>query len=49
MLSKDTKATIFSITDTKRCVLVITLSIENNAKLLEQLKSSFKRTFHWNK
>ena len=44
VLSKDTKATTFSITDTKRYVLVITLSMENNAKLLEQSKSSFKRT-----
>ena len=27
----------------------ITLSIQDNAKLLEQLKSGFKRTVNWNK
>ena len=29
--------TTFSITDTKLCVLVVTLSTQDNAKLLEQL------------
>ena len=43
------QATIFSITDTKLYVSVVTLSTEDNAKLLEQLKSSFKRTISWNK
>ena len=38
----------FSITDTKLYVPVITLSSENIAKLLEQLKSGFKRTINWN-
>ena len=28
---------------------VVTLSKENDAKLLEQLKSGFKRTIKWNK
>ena len=42
MLSKDTKATAFVITDTKLYVLVGTLSTLDNAKLLQQLKSSFK-------
>ena len=32
----------FSITDTKLYVPVVTLSIQDNAKLLEQLKSGFK-------
>ena len=36
--------TAFSITDTKLCVPVVTLSAQDNAKLLEQLKSGFKRT-----
>ena len=27
----------------------VTLSTEDNAKLLQQLKSSFKRTINWNK
>ena len=39
----------FSITDTKLYVLVVTLSTQNNARLLEQLKSCFKRTINWNK
>ena len=40
---------IFEITDTKLYVPVVTLSIENDIKLLEQLKSGFKRTTKWNK
>ena len=38
----------FQITDTKLYVPVVTLSKENNKKLLEQLKSEFKRTVKWN-
>ena len=30
-------------------VPVVTLSTQDNAKLLQQIKSSFKRTFNWNK
>ena len=40
---------IFEITDTRLYVLVVTLSKENNIKLLKQLKSVFKRTIKWNK
>ena len=40
---------IFAITDTKLYVPVVTLSTQDNAKLLEQLKSGFKRTINWNK
>ena len=39
----------FQITDTKLCIPVVTLSKENDKKLLEQLKSGFKRTVKWNK
>ena len=39
----------FKITDTKLYVSVVTLSKENDAKLLEQLKSGFQRTIKWNK
>ena len=39
----------FQVTDTKLYVPVITLSKENETKLLEQLKSGFKRTIKWNK
>ena len=49
MLSNDTKATTFVITDTKLYVPVVTLSTQDNAKLHEQLKSCFKRTINWNK
>ena len=40
---------IFKITDTKLYVLVVTLSKENEIKLLEQLQLGFKRTIKWNK
>ena len=40
---------IFEITGTKLYVRVVTLSKENDAKLLEQLKKGFKRTIKWNK
>ena len=40
---------IFQITDTKLYVPVVTLSKENDIKLLEQLKLGFKRTIKWNK
>ena len=41
--------TTFAITDIKLYVPVVTLSIDDNAKLLQQLKSEFKRTINWNK
>ena len=37
------------ITDTNLYVPVVTLSKENDKKLLEQLISEFKRTVMWNK
>ena len=49
MLSNDTKATTFAITDTKLFVPVVTLSTQDNANLLEKLISGFKRTINWNK
>ena len=39
----------FTITETNLYVPVVTLSTQDNAKLLPQLKSSFKRTISWNK
>ena len=41
--------TTFSITDTKLYVPVVTLSQQDNAKLLEQLQSGFKRVINWHK
>ena len=40
---------IYKITETKLYVPVVTLSTQDNAKLLKQLKSGFKRTINWNK
>ena len=40
--------TSFLIIDTKPCVPVTTLLTQDNAKLLEQLKSGFKRTINSN-
>ena len=37
------------ITDSKLRVLVFTLSTENNKRILEQLRTGFKRTIEWNK
>ena len=39
----------FTITETNLYVPVATLSIQDNAKLLPQLKSGFERTISWNK
>ena len=44
-----TENAVFQITDTKLYVPVVTLSNENDIKLLEQLKTGFKRTIKWNK
>ena len=38
----------FAITETKLYVPVVTLSTQDNAKLLQQLKSGLKRTIYWN-
>ena len=42
------QATTFLLTDTKLNVPVVTLSTQDIAKLLEQLKSGFQRTINWN-
>ena len=39
----------FSITDTKLYVPIVILSIQDNVKLLKQLKSDFKRRINWAK
>ena len=39
----------FAITDTELYVPVVTLSTQENTKLLQQLKSGFKRVINWNK
>ena len=37
----------FAITDTKLYVPLVTLSTQENTKLLQQLKSGFKRVSNW--
>ena len=39
----------FTIAETGLYVPVVTLSTQDNLKLLPQLKSGFKRTINWNK
>ena len=39
----------FRLTETKLYVPLVTLSTQDNVKLLTQLKSGFKRTINWNK
>ena len=37
----------FTVTDTKLYIPIKTLSTQDNAKLLQQLKSGFKRAINW--
>ena len=39
----------FKVIDTKLHIPAVTLSVENDNKLLEQLKAGFKKTIKWNK
>ena len=39
----------FKITEVKLYIPLVTLSIQDNVKLLQQLKSNFKRKVNWNK
>ena len=43
------RATTFAMNSRKSYLPVVTLLIEDNAKLLQQLKSEFKRIVNWNK
>ena len=49
VITNSTGAGRFSITDTRLHVPVVTLSTQENTKLLQQLKSGFKRVINWNK
>ena len=49
VISSTTGETKFAIAETKLYVPVVTLSTQDNAKLLQQLKSGFKRTISCNK
>ena len=48
-MTNSTSARTFEITDTKLYVPVVTLSTQENTKLLQQLKSDFKNVINWNK
>ena len=45
----DRQVPSFTITDTKLYLPVVTLSTQDNAKLLTQLKSGFKKTIDYNR
>ena len=47
VITNSTGAGTFEITDTKLYVPVMILSTQENAKLLQQLKSGFKRVINW--
>ena len=49
VISEGDRVTTFAITQTKLYVPVVTLSTQDNTKLLQQLKSGFKRGINWNK
>ena len=49
VITNSTVAGTFEITDTKLYVPVVTLSTQDNAKRLQQLKSGFKRVVNWSK
>ena len=49
VITNSTGEVTFAITDTTIYVPVVTLSTGDNVKLLEQLKSGFKRTINRNK
>ena len=48
-ITADNQVPTFTITETNLYVPVVTLSTQNNSKLLPQLKNSFKITITWNK
>ena len=49
VITHSTAAGRFAITDTNLDVPVVTLSTQDNAKLMQQLKTSFKKTTNKNK
>ena len=49
IITNSTGAGTFEITDTKLYVPVVTLSTQDNSRLLQQIKSGFKRVISWNK
>ena len=48
-ITNPTAAGAFEVSDTKLYVPLITLSTQDNSKLLQQLKPGFNRVINWNK
>ena len=48
-ITNSTEEGKFKITEAKLYIPVVTLSTQDNIKLLQQLKSNFKRRVNWNK
>ena len=49
MVTRQTTGATFQINNAKLYVPVVTLSINDNIKFLENIKQGFKRTISWNK
>ena len=49
VISSASGKTNFTVTDTKIYAPVVTLSIQDNVKLLRQLEWGFKKKISWNK
>ena len=49
VITNSTSVETFKITDTNLYIPVVTLSTQDNSKLLQLLKSDFKRVISWNK
>ena len=49
VITNSTGAGTFKITDTKLYIRLVTLSTQDNFKLIQQLKSDFKRVINWNR
>ena len=49
ILTSEAGNTTFTITDARLYVPVVTLSIEDNAKMTRLLREGFKRSVYWNK
>ena len=49
VITNSTGAGTFEITDTKLYIRLVTLSTQDNFKLIQQLKSDFKRVINWNR
>ena len=48
ILSREDGNSVFAITDTKLHVPIVTLKIEDNAKLSKLLSTEFRRPIYWN-